>query len=388
MKQLNENPDVTISRNDSWSLLDVDPEERQANPVFHGQGRTFMMVYNENLQQAVGVVAKVFGVTHTAMLFDLRRQDFSKYQIKTVRGNVKAKDFLVDFREYLDKSLGEADFNKTAYFTDSVRVKAKRGEYVIFNGRVFHDAEVLAFWAPNDVKISKKIVEDAVELLGEHNRVEDYLLDIDNENEDDMAMNVENYADVSDFLKGRDRDEAPSQQAGQGHTLSPLQKMNKSTSRGLGFGASKADSRARGAGFANAAERNFAMRQEGYLSEADKTLNKPFRLPSGSKKKFGVWVKNPETGNEIMVKFGDPNLEIKRDDPGRRKNFRARHGCDTDPKAKDKTRPKYWSCQMWRDDKSVQDMLEADDPCWDGYERVPGTKKFAKGSCRPKKSKE
>ena len=56
-------------------------------------------------------------------------------------------------------------------------------------------------------------------------------------------------------------------------------------------------------------------------------LNDPFRLPSGSKKKFGVYVKN-EKGNVVKVTFGDPNMEIKRDDPGRLKSFRARHNCD------------------------------------------------------------
>ena len=84
----------------------------------------------------------------------------------------------------------------------------------------------------------------------------------------------------------------------------------------------------------------------------NKKLNKPFRLPSGSKKKFGVYVKNPKTGNTVMVKFGDPNMEIKRDDPQRRKNFRSRHQCDT---AKDKTTPRYWSCKMWSK-KSVSDI--------------------------------
>lgn len=58
-----------------------------------------------------------------------------------------------------------------------------------------------------------------------------------------------------------------------------------------------------------------------YTDAEKKTLNKPFRLPSGSKKKFGVYVKNPK-GNVVMVKFGDPNMEIKRDDPNRRKNFK------------------------------------------------------------------
>ena len=89
-------------------------------------------------------------------------------------------------------------------------------------------------------------------------------------------------------------------------------------------------------------------------SEAEKkTLNKPFRL-KGEKKKFGVYVKSPKTGNVIVVKFGDPNMEIKRDDPDRRRSFRARHKCDT---AKDKTTPRYWSCKMWESKKSVSDHL-------------------------------
>ena len=75
------------------------------------------------------------------------------------------------------------------------------------------------------------------------------------------------------------------------------------------------------------------------------TLNDPFRLPKGSKKKFGVYVKN-DKGNIVKVQFGDSNMEIKRDDPGRRKSFRARHGCDKDPGPKWKA--KYWSCWQWR----------------------------------------
>jgi hypothetical protein len=72
-------------------------------------------------------------------------------------------------------------------------------------------------------------------------------------------------------------------------------------------------------------------------------LNKPFRLPSGSKKKFGVYVKN-DKGNIVKVTFGDPNMSIKRDDPARRKAYRSRHGCDNPgPKYK----ANYWSCKMW-----------------------------------------
>lgn len=73
------------------------------------------------------------------------------------------------------------------------------------------------------------------------------------------------------------------------------------------------------------------------------TLNNPTRSSDG-KKKFYVYVKN-EKGNVIKLGFGDPNMEIKRDDPARRKSFRARHNC-SDPGPKWKAR--YWSCYQWR----------------------------------------
>ena len=73
-----------------------------------------------------------------------------------------------------------------------------------------------------------------------------------------------------------------------------------------------------------------------------KTLNKPFLTPGGPKKR-SVYVKN-DKGNVVKVNFGDPNLSIKRDDPERRKSFRARHNCDN-PGPKWKAR--YWSCKYW-----------------------------------------
>jgi hypothetical protein len=94
-------------------------------------------------------------------------------------------------------------------------------------------------------------------------------------------------------------------------------------------------------------EQVFAMVDEFEESDSKKNegkkLNKPFRLPSGSKKKFGVYVKN-DKGNIVMVKFGDPNMEIKRDDPERRKSFRARHNCDN---AGPKWKARYWACKTW-----------------------------------------
>jgi hypothetical protein len=49
-------------------------------------------------------------------------------------------------------------------------------------------------------------------------------------------------------------------------------------------------------------------------------------------------------GKPYTVRFGDANAEIKRDDPERRANFRARHGCD-DPGPPNTAR--YQSCRMW-----------------------------------------
>ena len=72
-------------------------------------------------------------------------------------------------------------------------------------------------------------------------------------------------------------------------------------------------------------------------------LGKPM---SGDVAKYKVYVKDKKTGNVKKVNFGDKNMEIKRDDPKRRKSFRARHGCGT-PKASDRTKARYWSCRMW-----------------------------------------
>ena len=97
--------------------------------------------------------------------------------------------------------------------------------------------------------------------------------------------------------------------------------------------------------------------QEAWAAEEKKgkKLNKPFRTPGGPKK-FSVYVKN-EKGNVVKVNFGDPNMEIKRDDPARRKSFRARHGCDNPGP---KTKAKYWSCKMWSK-KSVTKVTKGEE---------------------------
>ena len=77
-------------------------------------------------------------------------------------------------------------------------------------------------------------------------------------------------------------------------------------------------------------------------------LGKPMQ---GDVKKFKVYVKDPKTGNTKKVNFGHGGssvkgkaMKIKKNNPGARKSFRARHNCDN-PGPRDKAR--YWSCRKW-----------------------------------------
>ena len=71
--------------------------------------------------------------------------------------------------------------------------------------------------------------------------------------------------------------------------------------------------------------------------------NKPKRTP-GKKKKFAVLAR--ANGQTKLIRFGDPTMKIQSHKPGRRKNFRARHRCDSSPPSKLSAR--YWSCRAWR----------------------------------------
>lgn len=75
-----------------------------------------------------------------------------------------------------------------------------------------------------------------------------------------------------------------------------------------------------------------------------KTLNKPFRTP-GAKKKFAVYVKDSSSGKVKIVRFGDPKMSIKKDQPERKKSYCARSG---GIKGKNnKLSANYWSRKMW-----------------------------------------
>lgn len=113
-----------------------------------------------------------------------------------------------------------------------------------------------------------------------------------------------------------------------------------------------------GPGISDVVDREYAVRKElsrrGHTVERpkhnlvieaneNKPLGRVMRTP-GERKKFAVYVRNG-SGNVVKVRFGDPNLSIKRDSPARRRSFRARHRCNT-PGPRWKAR--YWSCRQWR----------------------------------------
>jgi hypothetical protein len=77
-----------------------------------------------------------------------------------------------------------------------------------------------------------------------------------------------------------------------------------------------------------------AKKRHGFTS-----VNKPRR---GGPKKFEVLA--VEGDSVKYITFGDPNMEIRKDNPAARKSFRARHKCDT---ATSKLTARYWSCKKW-----------------------------------------
>ena len=74
------------------------------------------------------------------------------------------------------------------------------------------------------------------------------------------------------------------------------------------------------------------------------------KVMQGDVKKSKVYVKN-DKGKVVKVNFGfggtsakGKRMSIKKNDPARRKSFRARHNCENPgPRWK----PRYWSCRAW-----------------------------------------
>lgn len=92
--------------------------------------------------------------------------------------------------------------------------------------------------------------------------------------------------------------------------------------------------------------------EEGTLNEAEYQGRKVQlgKIMQGDVKKFKVYVKN-DKGKVVKVNFGfggksakGKRMVIKKNNPERRKNFRARMNCDNPgPRWK----PRYWACRTW-----------------------------------------
>jgi hypothetical protein len=94
------------------------------------------------------------------------------------------------------------------------------------------------------------------------------------------------------------------------------------------------------------------IEEKEFLSEAEYQGRKVQlgKIMQGDIKKFKVYVKN-EKGKVVKVNFGfggksakGKRMVIKKNNPQRRKSFRARHNCDN-PGPRWKAR--YWACKTW-----------------------------------------
>jgi len=70
-------------------------------------------------------------------------------------------------------------------------------------------------------------------------------------------------------------------------------------------------------------------------------LNKPMQGDVG---KFKVYVKDGDKVKKVNFGAKGKKNRIKKNNPGRRKSFRARHNCDNPGP---KTKARYWSCRNW-----------------------------------------
>jgi len=92
--------------------------------------------------------------------------------------------------------------------------------------------------------------------------------------------------------------------------------------------------------------------EEGSLNEAEYQGRKVQlgKIMQGDVKKSKVYVKN-DKGKVVKVNFGfggksahGKRMTIKKNNPERRKSFRARHNCENPgPRWK----PRYWACRTW-----------------------------------------
>ena len=78
-----------------------------------------------------------------------------------------------------------------------------------------------------------------------------------------------------------------------------------------------------------------------YRGETFSGYNKP-KNDRTKTKKFSVLAKS---GDQVkLIRYGDANMKIRKNNKAARKSFRARHKCAS---AKDVFSARYWSCKKW-----------------------------------------
>jgi hypothetical protein len=78
------------------------------------------------------------------------------------------------------------------------------------------------------------------------------------------------------------------------------------------------------------------------MDKSKMSCNKPQRTPGGPKK---FVVKACSGGKEKIVRFGDPNMSIKKGNPERKKSYCARSGGIKG--TTNKLSANYWSRRAW-----------------------------------------
>ena len=87
---------------------------------------------------------------------------------------------------------------------------------------------------------------------------------------------------------------------------------------------------------------DLGFRRGGKVVKSKMNCNNPKKSTREGKRKM---VKACEGGTEKLIHYGDSNLGAHPENPKRKKSFRARHKCDTNPP--DKLSARYWSCKDW-----------------------------------------
>ena len=83
------------------------------------------------------------------------------------------------------------------------------------------------------------------------------------------------------------------------------------------------------------------------------SLNKPFRTPGGPKKS-AVYVDPDGDGKAKIVRFGDPNLSIKKNQPARKRSYCARSSGQGNLTKKDSAN--YWSRRAWNCEETINEL--------------------------------